>query len=59
MKKLIEWKKKHWGKIYSPLVELLSLIMMLMSCISVFQGNYDLATVGILIAIYGQIQVKK
>ena len=59
MKKLIEWKKKNWDKIYSPLVELLSLIMMIAACVSIFQGNYQLATVGVLIAIYGQLQAKK
>lgn len=58
MKKIIEWKNKNWDKIYSPLVELLSFIAMIMSCVSVFKGNYELATVGVLIAIYGQLQSK-
>lgn len=59
MKKLIEWKKNNWDKLYLPICELLSLIVMFASCISIFQGNYDVATVGVLIAIYGQIQAKK
>ncbi|QQO38661.1 hypothetical protein PP657_gp043 [Bacillus phage BCPST] len=59
MKKIVEWKRKHWDKIYSPLVELLSFVAMLMACISVFRGDYELATAGILIAIYGQLQAKK
>ncbi|PTR84780.1 hypothetical protein [Bacillus anthracis] len=58
MKKIIEWKNKHWDKIYSPSVEFLSAIVMIGACVSIFQGNYQLATVGVLIAIYGQLQVK-
>ncbi|AKQ08243.1 hypothetical protein PP655_gp051 [Bacillus phage PBC4] len=59
MKKLIEWKNKHWNKIYSTSVELLSAIVMIGACMAVLQGNYPLATVGILIAIYGHLQAKK